>query len=215
MSIHNVGQEIGGMSRQNIYIHLINAEKEGELNYEFGLKLKDKFGIVFQNGNLVYQNQQEEKTETNNEDYTYQSETKDIRDRLPLYNISAKAGIPYLVNTLDNVQIIDYISMPGYRDCIGWVQVKGDSMSGFVEEGEYIALKPATLELVVWGTPYFVIFNGDFAQEPIVKYIRKGDTKEDLILRSHNSNYQDMEVTRRHILQIFTVKGIAKIKHVR
>lgn len=149
------------------------------------------------------------------ENFTYESETKDPRDRLPIYDITAKAGIPYLVNTLDDVQIIDYFSIPGFRDCIGFVQVAGDSMSGFVEDGEYIAIKPASFDGIFWGSAYFIVFGGDIAQEPLIKYIREGEDGG-LILRSHNyQNYPDMKVSKTKILSIFTVKGIAKIKRVR
>jgi hypothetical protein len=55
ISIDEIGEAMG-MSRQNIYIHLINAEEKGQLNYEFGLKLKDKFGLVYQDGNFTLQN---------------------------------------------------------------------------------------------------------------------------------------------------------------
>lgn len=149
--------------------------------------------------------------------FTYESETKDPRDRLPIYNITAKAGVPYLVNTLDDVQIIDYISMPGFRDCVGFIQVSGDSMSGFVEDGEYIAIKPASFDGIFWGSAYYVIFNHaeNVTQEPVVKYLREGDDGS-LILRSHNyQHYPDMKMTKKQILSIFTVKGIAKIKKVR
>lgn len=150
-----------------------------------------------------------------NENFSYEAETKDPRDRIPIYNITAKGGVPYLVNTLDDVQIIDYFSIPGFRDCIGSVQVAGDSMSGFVEDGEYIAIKPASFEGIVWGTAYFIIFGGDVAQEPVVKYIREGENGE-LILRSHNYQYYpDMRMKKSQILSIFTVKGIFKAKRVR
>lgn len=105
--------------------------------------------------------------------------------------------------------------MPGYRDCIGFVQVAGDSMSGFVEDGEYIAIKAASKDDIFWGSAYLVIFTDVTQEEPLVKYIREGDVDR-FILRSHNyESYPDMKVEKSKILSIFRVKGILKLKRVR
>lgn len=201
------------MTEQNLGKHLRNAEKTGVLNKGLGLQLKEKYRIFFDEGVFSRPDQFQ-----SNETFTYESETKDPKDRLPIYSITAKAGIPYLVNTLDDVHIIDYISMPGFRDCIGWIQVYGDSMSGFVEDGEFIALKPASFDGIFWGSAYYIIFNHgqNVTQEPLVKYIRPGANDDEVILRSHKfENYPDMKMKRSQILSIFTVRGISKVKHVR
>lgn len=216
-SMADMAKELS-MTEQNLGIHLRKAEKNGSLNYELGLKIKDRLKVLFDDGEFFRPDMKVDlQADESGADYTYDYDMKDRdpKDRLPIYDFKAKGGVPYLINALDQIKIIDYISMPGYRDCIGFVQVAGDSMSGFVEDGEYIAIKAASKDDIFWGSAYLVIFTDVTQEEPLVKYIREGDVDR-FILRSHNyESYPDMKVEKSKILSIFRVKGILKLKRVR
>lgn len=126
---------------------------------------------------------------------------------LPLFDIYGRAGKTSLINTMENTHIENYVSVPGYEDCIGWVRVKGDSMAPFLNSGDYIALKRVDIHMILYGHVYFIEFSGEFAPEPVVKYIRKGSNKEFWTLRSHNDKYEDTEIPIGSVKAVFTVRG--------
>lgn len=126
---------------------------------------------------------------------------------LPVFDIYGRAGKSSLVNTMENSETTAYVSVPGYEDCLGWVRVKGDSMSPYLNSGDFIALKKVNLDMVLYGHVYFIEFSGDFAPEPVVKYIRKGSTPDYITLRSHNEKYEDTEIPKKSIKDIYAVRG--------
>lgn len=136
------------------------------------------------------------------------------RDTLPVFDTYGRAGRPELVNAQENVNILEYITVPGYSDCVGWVKVKGSSMSGLIEDGEYVAIKIATKDRVLYSQVYYIVFGGDFPPEPIIKYIRKGSSKDYWTLRSHNPNWEDVEVKISDIQSVFMVKIAVNIRDI-
>lgn len=176
-----------GITDQAVYAQLRNPK----IAESFKFKLT-KFGF-----NVFEQTIQEPKTE-------YATKTK---FGLPVFEIYGRAGKSSLVNTMENAEAINYVSVPGYEDCIGWVRVKGDSMSPFLNSGDYIALKRVSPEMVFFGHVYFIEFGGEFAPEPVIKYLRKGSTPDKWILRSHNDKYEDTEIPKSAVKAVYSVRG--------
>lgn len=133
--------------------------------------------------------------------------TKTDKGLLPVFDIYGKAGLTEFVNTMDNFEILGYVKVPGYENCLGWVKVKGDSMSPYLNSGDMVAIRLVDRNLISWGNVYFIVFNGEFAPEPMIKYVRKGKEKNTFILRSHNEKYEDMEVNGDAIKNFYAVRG--------
>ncbi len=174
-----LGRELG-VSKQNIYYHI---SKE---------VIADSF---------------KHKLEKSNINIFDKSVKIDNSIKKPVFDIYGRAGFTSLTNTMDNFQITNYVSVPGYEDCIGWIRVKGDSMSPFLKSGDYIALKRVNIDMIFFGHVYFIEFNGEFAPEPVVKYIRKSQTKGFWTLRSHNDKYEDTDIPISSVKAVYTVKG--------
>lgn len=126
---------------------------------------------------------------------------------LPVYDVYGRAGKAELFNTMDNIDVLGYIKVPGYENCLGWVKVKGDSMSPYLNSGDYIALKQVDIAFINWGNVYFIVFTGDLTPEPMVKYVRKSNKPDYIVLRSHNEKYEDMEIPLHSVRAIYAVRG--------
>jgi hypothetical protein len=127
---------------------------------------------------------------------------------LPVFDVYGHAGTTTYVNTMEDAQIINYIKVPGFEDCLGWIRVKGDCMAPFLKNGAHVALKQSDMNNVSYGSAYFILFNGDFPREPEIKYIRKGKDKDHWLLRSHDSkNYEDQDIPIALIRTIYRVRG--------
>lgn len=111
------------------------------------------------------------------------------KSSLPVFDIYGKAGNSEFVNTMENIDILGYIKVPGYENCLGWVKVKGDSMSPYLNSGDYVAIKIVDRDLISWGNVYFIV------------------TPETYILRSHNEKYEDMEIPSTSIKCFYAVRG--------
>lgn len=113
-----------------------------------------------------------EETLTNDEFPAYLSSAQ-LKGALPVYDIYASAGQTSLVETMEKQLITNYVSVPGYEDCLGWVRVKGDSMSPFLNSGDYIALKKIDIQMIFYGHVYFIEFGGEFAPEERINPVKR------------------------------------------
>ena len=88
------------------------------------------------------------------------------------------------------------------------VRVSGDSMSPVIRNGDYIAVRElSNLRQIFWGQIYVVILD-DYR---MVKYIRRHDDPEMVILRSENKRYDDMIIERMEIRDLMFVQNIIHI----
>lgn len=126
--------------------------------------------------------------------------------RVPIYDLEAYAGSPEYSGDLTQVSQLGYIETSYLIDIDGWIRVKGDSMYPAYIQGEEIGLKRVNIEQISFGSPYVVVFGGDFPHPPVLKYLRKSNDPDKLILRSHNEKYEDMEIAKDQIAQIFIVR---------
>lgn len=104
--------------------------------------------------------------------------------------------------------IVGYVNLPGIPEGCRIVTVSGDSMYPVIRSGDFIAVRElSNLQQIFWGQIYVVVLD-DYC---MVKYVRRHDDPEMVILRSENRNYDDMEVRRTDIRDMMFVQHILHV----
>lgn len=124
---------------------------------------------------------------------------------VPVYDIDVTAGRLELSRMLTVDRIAGYIDLPRLDpDCV-IVRVNGDSMEPAIHNGGFISIRPINNPRnIFWGRIYVVVME-DYR---MVKYLRRNDNPSMVTLHSANPDYDDMEVPRTEIQNLFLVEAI-------
>ena len=126
----------------------------------------------------------------------------------PVYDIDVTAGNDCRSMMFADDRIIGAISVPNISVDSRIVRVSGDSMAPVICNGDYLAVRElSNISQLFWGQIYVVILE-DYR---MVKYVRRHEDPEKIILRSENKNYDDMEVNRCDIRDMLFVQNILHI----
>ena len=81
-------------------------------------------------------------------------------------------------------------------------------MKPVINNGDMIANREIkNPQLIFWGQIYVILLE-DYR---MVKYIRKHDNPDRVILRSENKEYDDIEIEKKEICDLFIVENIIRI----
>jgi phage repressor protein C with HTH and peptisase S24 domain len=129
----------------------------------------------------------------------------------PVYNIDATCGAEVRDFYLTDERIVGYVDLPEIRPNTHIIRANGDSMQPVINDGNLVALREvSSWDTVFYGQIYLVILE-DYR---MLKYIRRYEADEQnyVILRSENTNYDDMIVSKKKILKLFIVENILSVK---
>ena len=126
----------------------------------------------------------------------------------PVYNIDVTAGGMSRSMMFADEYIVGAVNMPNISPDCRIVRVSGDSMKPVISNGDFIAVRElSNMSQIFWGHIYVVVLD-DYR---MVKYIRKHEDPNKVILRSENPKYDDMEVLRSDIRELLMVQNILHI----
>lgn len=138
-----------------------------------------------------------------------------FEDRLPMFHSSSRLPLYDLEATASNVQIFtqdtaeyvkEYIDIPGFKDCNGYISVWGDSMYPAFCAGEIIAVKYIKDKTVIPYGEAFVIVTDE---QRMLKYIHPSKVKLNWLMVSKNSeNFPAFEIPIDKVVHLYLVKGI-------
>ncbi len=140
--------------------------------------------------------------------YLKKGEKKHELQAIPLYDITAAAGLNALHNSANN--IIDYLSIPNLAKCDGAVYLKGDSMYPLLKHGDIVAYQqiPVSVEEIYFGEMYIVDMSTPHREKIVVKYVQKSELGEDYItLVSYNEKHHPPKD-----IHIKKVRALAEVK---
>ncbi|SBW08755.1 conserved hypothetical protein [uncultured Dysgonomonas sp.] len=130
------------------------------------------------------------------------------RQRIPLYEIDASAGLNLLFSS-QNTQIpLDYITVPNAPKCDGALFVRGDSMYPILKAGDIICYKTIhNFDNLIHGEMYVLdIDNGD-DQFLTVKFVQKSDKGDKFVkLVSENKHHADRDISVKSIKALAIIK---------
>lgn len=139
--------------------------------------------------------------------YKYKSvEAIEKSGKVPYYDIDVTAGNVQLFQ--DNTQMpTDYYTVPKeIQDVDFCFKVRGDSMYDKILPGAIVFVKQIMdISVIEFGQVFIIITE----EQRMVKYVRRHPTRPDdmVVLRSHNNNYDDIDLPKEKITNLLLVKG--------
>lgn len=122
-----------------------------------------------------------------------------------VYDIDVTAGCRELSRMFTEDRIIGRLMLPGVDPEWSVVNVSGDSMVPKIKNGGYIAIRPIRPTAPIsWGQIYVIVLD-DYR---LVKYVRRHENKDMVVLHSANPDYDDMEIPRSDIRGLYLVEVI-------
>ena len=133
----------------------------------------------------------------------------DIVSATPVYDVDATAGVSSGRNELfSSENIVGWVNLPNMSPNCRIVRVSGDSMAPVIQDGDFVAVREVSNpNQIYWGQIYVVQLD-DFR---VVKYLRRHTDPNMVVLRSENSNYDDMDVLRSDIHEMLLVQHVLHI----
>lgn len=136
-----------------------------------------------------------------------ESELKSMKGT-PIYDIDVTAGGQSRSMIFADEYIVGAVNIPSISPESRIVRVSGDSMSPVIKNGDLIAVRElSNLSQIFWGHIYVVVLD-DYR---MVKYLRRHEDPDKVILRSENPKYDDMEVNRKDIRDLLVVQNVLHI----
>lgn len=127
------------------------------------------------------------------------------REGVPVYDIDVTAGCAELSRMFTEDRIVGVVDLPQLNRSCSIVRVNGDSMSPVIMNGGFIAIRPLVEKRnIFWGQIYVIVME-DYR---MVKYLRRHTESDKVILHSANPAYDDMEVLREDIIDLYLVESI-------
>lgn len=126
----------------------------------------------------------------------------------PVYELEVTAGRVPLAQALAQEGPVGYVSLPGVggEGCI--VRVAGDSMVPTIRNGSFVQIHQVQdLGIIFWGQIYVVQLD-DYR---MVKFLRRHQDPAKVVLHSDNPHYDDMEISRSDIRQLYVVDAIFNV----
>ncbi len=126
----------------------------------------------------------------------------------PVYDIDVTAGLLPRARMFSDEHIIGTIDLPHLSPDNRIVRVSGDSMEPVIHAGDLVAVRElSSLNTIIWGEIYVVTLD-DYR---MVKYLRRHENPAMVILRSENTNYDDIDIARDQIRDLMFVQHIIHI----
>lgn len=124
-----------------------------------------------------------------------------------VYDVDVTAGSMGRSMMFSNDRLIGVIDVPFISPDCSVVRVSGDSMQPVICNGDMVAIREVrNADLIFWGQIYVILLE-DYR---MVKYIRRHDDPAMVILRSANREYDDIEIRRSDIRDLFIVEHIIR-----
>ncbi len=123
----------------------------------------------------------------------------------PVYDVDVTAGYGELSAQFTSDRLVGRLDMPSINPKYPVVHVTGESMVPRVTNNSWISIRPIQLDSpIFWGQMYLVVLD-DYR---MVKVLRKHPDPEKVVLHSYNPQYDDMEIPRSAIRQLFIVDAV-------
>jgi len=112
---------------------------------------------------------------------------------VPLYDVDVSAGLQRLFAS--GGQLVGNISIPNMPRADGAVFVTGDSMYPLIKAGDIIAYRKINeIASILYGEIYIIQLEHDGDLQVVVKYIKKSENPDTVMLISYNKEHDPMEV---------------------
>lgn len=132
------------------------------------------------------------------------------KTNIPIYDVDFTAGDVTQFADFEE-KIIGYIDLIGFRKCIAFVKIKGNSMFPVFTAGDLVGLEPQIdFTIIEYGQPFAIVTKSG---QSLIKIIRRGKDNDSLILRSNNKEFDDIDLSKGEILRLYKAHGPVRDSH--
>jgi len=131
---------------------------------------------------------------------------------VPLYDLTATAGVVGIFGDSKQHIPIDYITIPNMPKCDGAIHVVGDSMYPLLKSGDMVLYKKVNDKRnIIWGEMYIMYINNNGDEFFFVKWIHKSDKEDHIKLVSENRHHEPVEFHLDSVKDLAIVKASVRI----
>ncbi len=136
---------------------------------------------------------------------------------VPVYDITATAGLVPLFMQRETVQPVDYIHIPNLPRCDGAVYVVGDSMYPLIKSGDIVLYKQISdiPGNIFWGEMYLLSIDTEGEEYICVKYIQRSEHEGFIKLVSQNKYHADKDVEISRIRALALIKASIRMNSIK
>lgn len=197
-----------GIDKGNLSAILKGSKSLGDKTL---LKFSEVLGISYAelknpNENIVKERKEKYIAKRKN---THDNDTVEIPNllgKVPYFDIDVTAGNVQLFSDYKEY-VSEYYSVPKeIQDVDFCFRVRGDSMYDKILPGAIVFVKQIIdISIIEFGQVFVVIT----AEQRMVKYVRRHPTNPEnmVLLRSHNNQYDDIDLAKNKITNLLLVKG--------
>lgn len=130
-----------------------------------------------------------------------------------VYDIDAVCGTDTRNIEFTEDRIIGSVKLPEIKHSSHIINATGDSMEPVIRNGDRIAIREiSSWDMIVYGQIYMVLTD----EYRLLKYLRrhKTDPENMIILRSANPDYDDIDLKRSKIRNLFIVENVIAVKNI-
>jgi transcriptional regulator with XRE-family HTH domain len=125
---------------------------------------------------------------------------------IPVYDVEFSLGFTDIIKNNPNVS--GYITLAEFKGCDAIVRAKGESMAKYINNNDWIGIKRIyDFDVLNYGNPYGIVTK----EMNMIKYLKKGKKEDTYLLKCENENYDDFEIAKNKILELYLIKTIMPI----
>jgi transcriptional regulator with XRE-family HTH domain len=125
---------------------------------------------------------------------------------VPVYDTEFSLGFNEKIKEIPN--ILGYINLPEFKGCDAIVRAKGESMAKYINNNDWIGIKRIyDFDVINYGNPYGIVTK----ELEMIKYLKKGKTADTYLLKCENENFEDFEIKKSKVLELYLIKTVMPI----
>ena len=132
-----------------------------------------------------------------------------VGERLPFYNTEVFGTISPAFDDHEILMPIALKRIPLFSKADGAVQVSGNSMKGYINNGDWIVIrKIINKQLIIYGEPYLVITKTDNYRT--VKFLKESmdDPKCFTLIPYNIEQFEPHDIPKTEVLELYSILGL-------
>ena len=136
------------------------------------------------------------------------SDVSHQKNQIPVYNLTATAGLVGVFQD-QNINPVEFISIPDLPRVDGAIYVRGDSMDPLIKSGDIVVFKKVELSLdnIIWGQIYLLSYTFNQDDYTVIKYIKQSKREGYIQLVSANPLFDPQDIPSSSITALALVKA--------
>jgi transcriptional regulator with XRE-family HTH domain len=129
-----------------------------------------------------------------------------IPEGVPVYDTEFSLGFNEKIK--ESPSILGYINLAAFKGCDAIVRAKGESMARYINNNDWIGIKRIyDFDVINYGNPYGIVTK----ELEMIKYLKKGKSPDTYLLKCENEKFEDFEIKKSKVLELYLIKTVMPI----